>query len=126
MKLWTVMFLIMLVIIIGGLYMEKTILKTTNRFSESLKLVKEAVRNDQWSEALRLHDEIDADWRKQKEFWGPFIHNHDMDDITSHLARLKAYLEAMEKGSALAEITMIEIQLVELHQQEVLTWQNVL
>ncbi|HBN94887.1 MAG TPA: hypothetical protein DDZ66_01185, partial [Firmicutes bacterium] len=48
-----------------------------------------------------------------------------LDAVTVHLARLKSFLESEEKASALAELAEMEIQLVQLHKQEVLTLKNV-
>lgn len=126
MKLWISMLLIMSLIIAGGIVLEQAILKTTNQISRSLDAVKEAVRNDQWSEALKYVEAIEDKWRSVKEVWSPFIHNHDLDVVGLHMARLKMFLETREKGLALAEITNIEIELVLIHQQEVLTLNNVL
>ncbi|NLM42278.1 MAG: DUF4363 family protein [Firmicutes bacterium] len=126
MKLWIAMFLVLVVIIAGGLYLESAILKTTDQISRTLTSVKAAVRNDQWSEALASVNAIDERWSRCKDVWSPFIHNHDLDTVTLHLARLKAFLETHDKGSALAEITNIEIQLLQVRQQEVLSLQNVL
>lgn len=125
MKLWIAMLFVMLAIIAGGMYMEHHILKTTDHLSQSLDLVQEAVRNDQWLDALTLSDQISKTWSKHQKYWGPFIHNHDLDVIAGHLARLKSYLETEEKGSSLAEISVLKIQLVQLHHQEVLTLQNI-
>lgn len=126
MRLWISMLLVMMLIITSGLFLERAILKTTNQISRTLDEIKAAVRNDQWSEALQAVDQVDERWSKCKEVWGPFIHNHDLDTVTVHLARLKAFLESAEKGAALAEITNIEIQLLQIRQQEVLSLQNVL
>ena len=126
MRLWMVMFFVMLGIVASGLYLQGSILKTTDHLSHTLDLVQEAVRNNQWHEALRHNHEVDEKWRKEQVKWSPFIHNHDLDVVVGHLARLKNYLETEEKGDALAEISMIKIQTVQLHDQEVLTLHNVL
>ncbi|WP_461371689.1 DUF4363 family protein [Candidatus Darwinibacter acetoxidans] len=126
MKLWLIMLFVMLAIIAGGLFLESAILKTTNQISRALNDIKEAVRNDQWSHALTSVHELDEKWSRCKDAWSPFIHNHDLDTVTMHLARLKAFLEGTDRGSALAEITNIEIQLLQLRQQEVLSLENVL
>lgn len=125
MKLWIVMLLIMIIIVVGGLFMEQAILKATNRLSHTLDEIKVAVRNNQWQEALDLHGEIDVTWELQQGLWDPFIHNHDLDTITVHLARLKSFLENEDKALALAELAEMEIQLMQLHKQEVLTVKNV-
>lgn len=126
MKLWLAMFVILVVIITSGLYLESAILKTTNQISRSLNVVKNAVSNGQWSAAQQDVTALEQRWARCKDVWSPFIHNHDLDTVTLHLARLKAFLEAQEQGAALAEITQIEIQLLQLRQQEVLSLQNVL
>ena len=126
MKLWIVMFLVMLLIIVGGSFLEQSILKTTNHFSHSLDSIKESVRNDQWSEAMQQRDGVDQQWSKQKDVWDPFIHNHDLDLVTSHLARLQVFIETHEKALALAEIETIQTQLTQLREQEILTLQNIL
>ncbi len=126
MKLWTVLFLVMITIVVAGLLMQGSILKTTERISQDLDLIQEAVRNDQWQEAMKLRDEIAKEWQIQQQSWVPLLHNHDLDIITIHLARLKSFLETEEKGDALAEIAEMEIQLLQLHQEEVLTLRNVL
>lgn len=126
MKLWIVMLLVMITIVVGGLFLELSILKATDRLSHTLDDVKAAVRNNQWQEALNLRDEIDEKWRLQQRRWGPFIHNHDLDVVTVHLARLKSFLESEDKALALAEVAEMEIHLVQLHKEEVLTWRNIL
>lgn len=125
MKLWIVMFVLMIIIVLAGLFLEQSILKATDRLSHTLDLVKDAIRDNQWQEALRLWDQVDEKWFRQQASWSPFIHNHDLDAVTVHLARLKSFLENEEKASALAELAEMEIQLVQLHKQEVLTLKNV-
>lgn len=105
--------------------MEQSILKATNRLSHTLDEIKVAVRNNQWQEALDLRGEIDVTWELQQGLWDPFIHNHDLDTITVHLARLKSFLESEDKALALAELAEMENQLMQLHKQEVLTVKNV-
>ena len=126
MKLWITMFVVMVIIVVGGLYLENSILKTTNQISHTLNTIKDAVRNDQWSQALQSLDGLTERWSKLKETLSPFIHNHDLQTFTLHLARLKAYMETAERGSALAEITNLELQLIEIQQQEILSLKNVL
>lgn len=125
MKLWTAMFFIMIAIIVVGFSLESSILKATDSLSRSLDLVKESVRSARWQEALELWEQIDKTWRVHQEHWNIFIHNDDLDDVTIHLARLKSYLENEEQASSLAEIVEVEIQLVQLHKQEVLTLKNI-
>ena len=126
MKLWIVMFVIMIIILAGGLFLEQSILKATDRLSHTLDLVKDAVRDNQWQEALTLRDQIDETWRQRQERWSPFIHNRDLEAVTVFLARLKSFLESEDQALALAEIVELEIQLVQLYKLEVLTLKNVL
>lgn len=125
MKLWIVILVVIIIIAAGGQWLEQSILKTTDHISRDLDAIKEAVRNDQWQAALRLHDQIDGTWVTQQESWSPLIHNHDLDAVTIHLARLRSFLESEERGLSLAEIAEMEIQFVQLYQQEVLTIKNV-
>ncbi len=125
MKLWIMMLIVMIIIVAGGLFLQNTILLATNRLSHTLDEVEVAVSNNQWQEALSLRDQIETTWRSLQESWDPFIHNHFLDSITVHLARLKRYLETEHKALALAELAELEIQLVQLHEQEVLTFANV-
>lgn len=124
MKLWVVMFLITLAIIVGGLFLEQSILKATDDLSHTLDSVKDAVRDNQWQVALDLRNKVDEKWHKQQRIWGPFIHNHDLNTITISLTRLTSYLEHEEKAFALAEISELEVLLIQLHGQEVLTLEN--
>ncbi len=126
MKLWIVMFIVLGVIVVGGLSLEQSILKVTDRLCHTMDLIKDAVRSNQWQEALELHNQVDQNWRKQKKYWDPFIHNQDLDVITVHLARLKVFLESNEKAATLAEIVEMDIQLLQLHEQEILTLKNIL
>lgn len=126
MKLWIVLFLIITSILVGGLFMQGSILKTTERLSRDLDRVQEAVKNEQWQEALALRNEISKQWQAQQKSWVPLLHNHDLDVITIHLARLASFLETEQKGDAFAEIAELEIKLLQLHQKEVLTPTNIL
>lgn len=125
MKLWIVMSLVLISIVIGGLFLQQSILKTTDRISHNLDLVQGAVRNNQWREALAMRDKAEREWHLQKNRWTPLIHNHDLNTITIHLARLKSFLESEEEASALAEIAEMKLKLVQLHEQEVLTLENI-
>ena len=125
MKLWIVMCIIIIAIIVGGLLLEQSILKAPDYLSHNLDAVKDAVRDNQWQVALDLRNKVDDKWSKQKEIWSPFIHNHDLNTITIHLTRLRSYLENEEKALSLAEISELEVLLVQLHGQEVLTLENI-
>lgn len=125
MKLWVVMLLIMAAITAGGIYMEQSILRATDRISHHLDSVEKHIKGEQWAKARHLCSEIDKDWSAQKELWSPYIHNQELDEIAIQLARLLALLEVEEKSEALAEISVIKVQLVQLHHQEVLTIRNI-
>jgi len=96
MKLWVVMLIVMILIIVGGVYIESTILKTTDHLSRKLDLIQQEVMNDQWSNAVDLCSQIEHAWSEQQDKWSPFIHNHDLDVVANQLARLKAHLTAEE------------------------------
>ncbi|HBN94888.1 MAG TPA: hypothetical protein DDZ66_01190, partial [Firmicutes bacterium] len=69
MKLWIVMFVLMIIIVLAGLFLEQSILKATDRLSHTLDLVKDAIRDNQWQEALRLWDQVDEKWFRQQASW---------------------------------------------------------
>lgn len=125
MKLWVVMFLVMAIILAGGTYIERSILKTTDNLSHKLDTLEEHVKAERWQEAKILCNEIDRYWSKQKEKWSPFIHNHELDTIAITFSRLVSLLESEEDSDALAEIAVVKVLLVQLHHQEVLTLQNI-
>ncbi|NMB19308.1 MAG: DUF4363 family protein [Firmicutes bacterium] len=125
MKLWIVMCLIMLAIVVGGSLLERSILKATDYLSHILDSAKDAVRDNQWQVALDLRNKVDEKWRKQQKTWSPFIHNSDLNAITVSLTRLQSFLESKEQAHALAEISQLEVLLLQLHGQEVLTLKNV-
>lgn len=124
MKLWVVMLIVMLVIIVGGVVLERSVLKETNSFSQKLATVESYVEQNQWSEAEALCRKIGKDWASQTQAWNPFLHNQELDIVSLHLARLLTLLENREKTDALVEISAIKVQVVQLH-QEVLTLQNI-
>ncbi|NLJ74848.1 MAG: DUF4363 family protein [Firmicutes bacterium] len=125
MKLWTVMFLIMVLIIGLGIYVEKLILETTNHMSADLDMVQEYIDEDHWEEALTITTHVQRQWTMVKHKWNPFIHNHELDNVESSLGRVVSYIGSRDKSSALAEISHIKIQLVQIHHQEILTFQNI-
>lgn len=125
MKLWIVMLLVMVTIIVGGLYLEHSILKTTDYLFEALEQVQDHVRGNQWQEAKENFAKLNSDWLKQKEHWSPFIHNHDLDVITGHLVSVFGYLETQETAHILAEINLIKLQLNQLHDQELLSLKSI-
>jgi hypothetical protein len=125
MKLWIVMSLVIIAIIVGGLFLQQSILKTTDRISRTLDLIQDAVRNNQGQEALALRDKVDHEWRLQENRWTPLIHNHELNTVTIHLARLKSFLASEDESSALAEIAEMRLKLIQLHEQEILTLENI-
>lgn len=125
MKLWVVMFLVMVAIFAGGTYVEHSILKTTDTLSHKLDTLQGHVEAERWQEANPLCSEIDHYWSRQKEKWSPFIHNHELDTITTSFTRIVSLLKSEEQSDVLAEIAVVKVQLVQLHHQEVLTLKNV-
>lgn len=125
MRLWVVMLLVMLVIIAGGIFLERSILITTDSISRSLDAIEDYVSNGQWSEAEELCRKIDQDWARQTEVWKPFLHNEELDVVALDVARLLSLLENREKANALLKISVIKVQVVQLHHQEILTLQNI-
>ncbi|HHY08933.1 MAG TPA: DUF4363 family protein [Firmicutes bacterium] len=125
MKLWIVMFVVMAAIVIGGFYLEKQVLKTTDSLSHDLDQVQRHVKAGRWQEAVTLCRSVGKKWAAQMDAWSPFIHNHELDLIAIALARAVSLLESRDESAALAEITAIKMQLVQMHHQEILTLQNV-
>ena len=59
-----------------------------------------------------------------KRTGGLLIHNHELNTVTIHLARLKSFWQV--KMSPLpAEIAEMRLKLIQLHEQEILTLENV-
>lgn len=125
MKLWVVMFMVMAAIVVGGFYLEKQVLKTTNSLSHHLDQIQKHVQANQWQEAVELVRGVDKKWSAQKHTWSPFIHNHELDLIALSIARAVSLLENRDESAALAEISAIKVQLVQMHHQEILTLQNI-
>lgn len=125
MKLWITMFVVMAIIFAGGVFVEHSILKTTDNLSHELDLLQEHVKGERWQEAQKLCTEIEHYWSRQKELWSPFIHNHELDTIALSFTRIISLLQSMEQGEVLAEIAVVKVLLVQLHHQEVLTLQNI-
>ncbi len=125
MKLWVIMLVVMLAIITGGIFLERSLLQTTDSMSRGLKAIERYVNEGQWQQAEELCRQIDQDWAKQTEIWNPFLHNEELDIIALQLVRLLSLLENREKADALADISVLKVQVVQLHHQEILTLQNI-
>ncbi|NLJ80113.1 MAG: DUF4363 family protein [Firmicutes bacterium] len=125
MRLWIALLLIMVIIIGTGIYIENQILNVTNLISKKIDLVQEQIKEDKWQEALELCRRIEKQWSAQRELWSLFIHNHELDIVALDLARAVSLIKERDQSAALAEISVIKVQLVQLHHQEVLTLQNI-
>lgn len=125
MKLWIILLVIIVAIVWGGIVIENSILKTTNQLSHELDSLQEHVKANRWDEARRICRGIDHYWSTQRKLWGPFIHNHDLDVIAENLAHIVSLLDSEEKSDVLAEIAVVKVRLVQLHNQEILTLENI-
>ena len=125
MKLWTVMFLIMVVIVGVGIYVEKLILKTTKHISIDLDQAQEFINEERWEDALRVTTHVQRQWLSVKQTWNPFIHNHELDNVELALGRVISYIRSHDQSLSLAEISQIKLQLLQIHHQEILTFQNI-
>ncbi len=125
MKLWIALFLLIVVIFISGIFVERSILKTTDTLSHELDLLQQHVKAERWQEARKLCGKIERFWSRQKHIWAPFIHNHELDTIAATFTRIVTLLENEEKSDTLVEIAVVKVLLVQLHHQEILTLQNI-
>lgn len=125
MRLWIILLLIIAGIIAAGTYLERSVLRTTDLISHKLDQIQSFVKENHWSKAQTLCEEVDKKWSDQKEAWSPFIHNQELDVVALHLARLLALIENQVQADALAEISVLKVQIVQLHHQEILTLQNI-
>jgi len=124
-KLWIVMFLVIVVIFVGGIYLERSILKATDKLSHELDTLQAHVKAERWQEANKLCGEIEEYWVRKKKYWHPFIHNHELDTVAECFTRIVSFLDSEEKSEALVEIAVVKVLLVQLHHQEILTLENI-
>lgn len=121
---------IIIILIIGILvtgYGSLYYLSTSSQ--ELLKLVEkidEPLESDDWTKAEKATKDFLTHWEKQKDIWLLIIDHKEIDQIEEGISKLKAYIQAKEKGLAKGELVSIKHLVHHIPLKEALNLKNVL
>lgn len=108
MKVVVITTIILIVFLIGSIFFSQYVNNSCQNLLEPIDGLTQAIKNENWSTANELYEDLNKTWDKNKKVWGYLLEHYDTDRIELVLGRLNVYLQAEERSLALGEITELK------------------
>lgn len=101
--------------------------KTVHGYEQALedRIIK-AVEAEEWEKADKEFQNLSKDWHQYKKKAAFFLDTQSINDTDYSIARAKYYIKAEDVSNSSGELAALKEQLVFLHQNESITWGNIL
>lgn len=105
MKELTIIFIILIIIIGGAIYIDKYLENTSNELAEMLKNLKQSANSDKNIGIIREEAEnVYEKWKEVEEGWALTVMHSELDLIETSLTKMKAQIEEGELSKCIEEI----------------------
>ncbi|NLN49464.1 MAG: DUF4363 family protein [Clostridiales bacterium] len=118
--------IIVVVILSLGVFTIKTIGKEAENLNTLLIEIENSVYDDNWAEANIVSESIEELWDKYKKEWPMLIDHLEIDNLSSKLAELRAYITSSNKDETLAKVAALKILVKHIPEKESFIIQNIL
>ena len=110
--------IIVVVILSLGVFTIKTIGKEAENLNTLLIEIENSVYDDNWAEANIVSESIEELWDKYKKEWLMLIDHLEIDNLSSKLAELRAYITSSNKDETLAKVAALKILVKHIPEKE--------
>ncbi|HBB29630.1 MAG TPA: hypothetical protein DC000_10385 [Clostridiales bacterium] len=93
-----------IIILIWALFYFLSIEKTIDFFDDELKKIYSSAINENYNEAQINVNKIQEQWKKTEKLWIYFVHQGEVDDISSSILKIDVYIKTENKSMILSEI----------------------
>lgn len=105
MKEFTIIFIILIIIIGGAIYIDRYLENTSQELVRMLEDLKEKVKSESNSEEIKNDtNEIYDKWKETEAKWAFTVLHSELDSIETSLTRMKAQIEEGELSKSVEEI----------------------
>lgn len=105
MKELTIIFIILIIIVGGALYIDKYLEKTSNELASMLKNLRQSANSDKSIEDIKKESEILYErWKEVEEGWALTVMHSELDLIETSLTKMKSQIEEGELSKCIEEI----------------------
>lgn len=84
-----------------------------------------AVEAEEWEKAWEEFQSFSQDWHRYKKPAAFFLDTQAINDADYSIAKAKYYIKARDVSNSSGELACLKEQLVFLHQNESITWENI-
>ena len=116
---------LIVIILIWACFYYISIEETINFFNAELDKMYDATIDDDFSSAKHSVSILSERWKKIEKLWVYFIHQADVDDITTSILKIDAYIKTEDKSLILSEIEELKKYFKMVEGNESLTLENI-
>lgn len=124
-KILLLCIIVLLLIIVPGIMIKSYLQNTTSLFSSQINNTQEYIKRDNWKEANHTITSLSQKWEKTEDSWALLINHHEMDNISSNLMQVSAYIESKDKSAALAYLASLKHYIDHIPEMETLSLKNI-
>ena len=117
---------VLLLLIIGGAVLQHIyVTGATDELKSDLNQIYEALRSDNFEEALTASQTFSENWEKEKRLYETLFKHEEVDLISAGAARLSDLCAQMNKSEALAETSETLYYINHIHEIDSVKWENI-
>ena len=118
--------LIVLVICISAYVETVWINNSAKQLLSQIKITKQCIEQENWNDAVQNFTDLDKNWRKKKDGWLLILSHTKMDFIDEAIKRGLEMTKNSAKSDSLAELNVIHHLIIEIGEEQIPTFKNIL
>ena len=127
MKEVLIIFLIILIIVLGSIFICKYLNKTSRNIIGDLERLKDDINRKESSktELIKNAENIKQKWNDMKEKWSNIVLHQEIDSIEASIVRLKSRIEIGKQNEAIEDIETTIFLIKHIKEKEEMSWKNI-
>ncbi len=114
-----------IIILIWALFYYLSVEKNIDFFDVELKNIYSSAINENYNEAQINVNKIQEQWKKTEKLWIYFVHQGEVDDISSSILKIDVYIKTENKSMILSEIEELKKLLRMVKGNESMSFENI-
>lgn len=126
MRLLTVLMAILISVVIGGVWTNHQLDKTSDLLLKNIEIISMDISLGDWKSAMDNTAKLEKDWQKEGSWWPIIMDHQEMDNIEFTIARFKGYMMSRDYALSKGEITVLKTMIEHIPIKERITIKNIL
>ena len=109
-----------------GIWINYSLSGTANELGIKFSQIEQAVKQNNWSDAVKQVSLAKKSWSTRKSWWAVIIDHQEIDNIEVAFSRIESYIDAKNTGLSLGELALLKQSIEHIPKKEAVSLENIL